>query len=156
MRIISHLVAPRARTASRWLLGTAIMMSRVREEMMGRIMMDRMMPAVRKPTPKFGPVEEACPAEGLEEEGAEDVAHDGDEHKDSPEAVDHAGDGGEELREEGDGRAQGLGAELGNEDCDSKSQGDGDDQREKRGYKRSVDEGEGAEVAGDGVPCLSG
>ena len=71
MRIISQRVAPSASTASRWLLGTAVMMSRVSEEMMGRIMMARMMLAVSRPTPKFAPVEEARPAESLHEERAE-------------------------------------------------------------------------------------
>ena len=55
MRIISQRVAPRARTASRWLLGTAFMMSRVSDEMMGRIMMARIMLAVSRPTPKLAP-----------------------------------------------------------------------------------------------------
>ena len=47
MRIISQRVAPRASTASRWEWGTAVMTSRVSEEMMGRIMMARMMPAAK-------------------------------------------------------------------------------------------------------------
>ena len=55
MRIISQRVAPRASTPSRWLFGTAVMMSRVSEEMMGRIMIARMMLAVSSPTPKLAP-----------------------------------------------------------------------------------------------------
>ncbi len=55
MRIISQRVAPSASTASRWLFGTAIMMSRVSDEMIGRIMIARMMLAVSSPTPKFAP-----------------------------------------------------------------------------------------------------
>ncbi len=42
MRIISQRVAPRASTASRCECGTAVITSRVSDEMMGRIMMARM------------------------------------------------------------------------------------------------------------------
>ncbi len=51
MRIISQRVAPRARTASRCEWGTAVMTSRVSDEMIGRIMMDRMTPAASMPRP---------------------------------------------------------------------------------------------------------
>ena len=44
-RIISQRVAPRASAASRWCCGTTISTSRVIEEMMGMIMMARMIPA---------------------------------------------------------------------------------------------------------------
>ena len=37
-------------------IGTAVMMSRVKEEMIGRIIMARIMLAVSRPTPKFGPL----------------------------------------------------------------------------------------------------
>ena len=100
--------------------------------------------------------EEACPAKSLEEEGPEELAHDRNEHKDSPEAVDHTGDGSQEFSEKGDRGAQGLGAEFGDKDRYSQSQGDRDGQSEKRSYKGSVDEWEGAEVAGDGVPRRAG
>ena len=65
--------------------------------------------AVSRPTPKFGALEEACPSKGLDQEGAEYVAHERDEYKDSPEAIDDAGDGGEQFGEEGDGGAQAAG-----------------------------------------------
>ena len=55
MRTISQRVAPRASTPSFWLMGTALITSRVMEEITGRIMMDRMMLAVRMPSPKFEP-----------------------------------------------------------------------------------------------------
>ncbi len=99
--------------------------------------------------------EEACPAEGLDEEGAENVAHDRDEYKDSPEAVDHAGDGGEEFGEEGDGGAQGLRAEFGDEHSYSQRKGNCQDKGEERGYQCSVDKRKSAEVARDGVPSLT-
>ena len=67
MRIISQRVAPSARTASRWLFGTAVMMSRVSDEMIGRIMIARIMLAVSRPTPKFGAAKESRPAKMLQQ-----------------------------------------------------------------------------------------
>ena len=55
MRIISHRVAPSASAASRCEFGTARMMSRVSDEMIGRIIMARMIEAVSRPTPKLTP-----------------------------------------------------------------------------------------------------
>ena len=51
IRIISHRVAPSASTASRCECGTADITSRVSDEMMGKIMMARITPAERKPSP---------------------------------------------------------------------------------------------------------
>ncbi len=55
MRIISQRVAPSASTASRWLYGTAVITSRVSDEMIGRIMIARITPAASMPMPKLGP-----------------------------------------------------------------------------------------------------
>ncbi len=51
MRIISQRVAPRASTASRCECGTAVITSRVSDEMMGRIMMARITAEAKKPSP---------------------------------------------------------------------------------------------------------
>ena len=51
MRIISQRVAPSASTASRCECGTADITSRVSDEMIGRIMMARITPDARYPSP---------------------------------------------------------------------------------------------------------
>ena len=51
MRIISHRVAPSASTASRCECGTAVITSRVSEEMMGKIITAKITPAERNPNP---------------------------------------------------------------------------------------------------------
>ncbi len=56
--------------------------------------------------------EEASPAQGLHEEGTNRVAHQRHEDKDCPEAIDDAGDSGEQLRKERDGSTQWAGTEL--------------------------------------------
>ena len=118
--------------------------------------MARMMLAVRRPTPKLAPSKKPVQPKYLDEEGAELVAHDGHEDEDGPEAVDDGGDGGEQLGEEGDGRAQGLGAELRDEDGDAEGQRHGDEEREERGGEGAEDEGQRAEVAVDRIPGGAG
>ncbi len=137
MRIISQRVAPRASTASRWLLGTAVMMSRVSDEMMGRIMIARIMLAVSRPTPKLVPPKRPVQPRVFHQEWADEVAHERDENEDSPETIDDAGNGGEQLGEEGDGGAQRPGAKLGEEDRDAERQRHGHQQREQRGSQRA-------------------
>jgi hypothetical protein len=51
MRIISQRVAPSASTASRWCCGTTCNTSRVIDEIMGMIMIARMIPAPSIPIP---------------------------------------------------------------------------------------------------------
>jgi len=51
-QIVSHLVAPRASAASRWLRGTARRTSREIAVMIGRIMIARMIPDARIPMPR--------------------------------------------------------------------------------------------------------
>ena len=64
MRIISQRVAPRASTASRCECGTAVITSRVSEEMMGRIMIARMTPDGEIAEPgRIVVAEESAPAE---------------------------------------------------------------------------------------------
>ena len=156
MRIISQRVAPSASTASRWLFGTAFMMSRVSEEMMGRIMMARMMLAVSRPTPKFGPSKSPVQPSVFTRNGPSDVAHDRHQDEDRPEAVDDAGNGGQQLGQERDRRAQRTGAKLGEEDGHAQRQRNRHAQGKQRGRQRAEDEGQRAEVARDRVPRLTG
>src|SRR3990172_11167025 len=53
--MVSQRVAPNASIASRWLWGTALMTSLDVAVIIGVIMMAKMMPAARNPTPKGGP-----------------------------------------------------------------------------------------------------
>src|SRR6266700_638696 len=70
----------------------------------------------QQPHAEVRATEEARPAQGLHQEGTDRVAHQRHEDKDCPEAIDDAGDGGEQLRKERDGGTQWAGTELGKED----------------------------------------
>ena len=99
--------------------------------------------------------EEATPSEELDQNGIDMLAQDRHQHEDGPDAVDDAGNRGQQLGEESENAAQHLGAHLGNEDGDAHRQRDCDDERNQGGSEGSVNERQRAEVAVDRVPCAS-
>ena len=97
-------------------------------------------------------VEEAGPAERLDQERIHILAQQRHQHKDRPQAINDAGNGGQQFGEKGQRPAQKAGAHFGEEDGDADGQRNRQQQRQKRGNQRAVDERQGAEVAVDRIP----
>ena len=96
--------------------------------------------------------EEARPAERLNEHRIHVLAQQGNEDEDSPQAIDDAGNGGQQLGKKGQRAAQKAGAHFGEEDGDADGQRHRHQQRQERGNQRAIDERQGAEVAVDRIP----
>src|SRR6266481_2387501 len=80
------------------------------------------------------------------------LAHQGNDHEDAEETVNHAGNGGEKINKKFEGVGNSRGSELGQKNRGADAERDGDEQRDGGGDDRAIDEWEGAELIEDGIP----
>ena len=119
---------------------------------MGRIMMERITPAENIPIPVVWAGKNSRPAQGLDEEWIQVLAQQGNQHKNRPQAINHAGNGGQQFGKEGQEATQAGGTHLGEEYSDPYRQRHGDDERQDRRDHGTVDKRQRAEVAVDRIP----
>ena len=87
--------------ASRWLSGTAVMTSREIATIVGRIMIVRMTPALNSPIPNDGPAKNGIQPSHRMIHASTVEPQERAEDEDAPQPDDDAGDGGEQLDQEG-------------------------------------------------------
>ena len=90
--------------------------------------------------------------ERVDQEGLNVLLHERREHEQAPDAVDDAGDAGQQLDGDADRPAQHHRAELGQEERDHQADRHGDQHGDGRGDQRAVDRRQRAEALGDRVP----
>ena len=125
------------------------------DEMMGMIMMARMIPAASMPISVRRAFEEASPAQGLRQERLDVSAQERHQDEHRPEPVNHAGNGSQQFDEEREWPAQCLGAHLGREDGNANRQRNRDDQRQQRRNQRPVNERKSAELLAYRIPVAA-
>ena len=80
------------------------------------------------------------------------MAQQGNQNKDRPQTVNHAGNGGQQLGKERQKSAQPGGAHLSQENGDAYGQGHGDNQRQDRGHHGAIDKRQRAKIAVHRIP----
>src|SRR5665213_4392991 len=96
--------------------------------------------------------EEAGPAEGVNQQRIDMFTEQGHEHEDGPEAIDDAGNGGQQLGKKSQRSAQGAGAHFRKEDGQADGERDGHKEGQKRRDQRAVNERARAELFIHRVP----
>ena len=91
-------------------------------------------------------------SERIDDPGLDMLLEPGREDEKTPDAVDDAGNAGEQLDGDADGTAQRPRTNLGQEDRDADADWNGDEHRQNRGDECAVDRGQRAELLGDRIP----
>ena len=146
------MVAPSASAASRWSRGTARRTSRDTESTNGTIMMARTIPAVRKPIPYDGPLKKRQKSQRLFQRRLNGGSHDRHQQEHAQQTVNHAGNRRQQIADKCEGRRKLRGRKLGQKNRRPHAERNRDDQRDRRGHQRAVNEGQRAEIAGDRIP----
>ncbi len=80
------------------------------------------------------------------------LAHQGNDDENAKEAVNYAGDGGKQVDKEFERVRKSRGREFREKNGRADAEGDGDQQRYRRGDERAVNEGQRSEVIENRVP----
>jgi hypothetical protein len=97
-------------------------------------------------------VEHRDVGESVDQEGLHVRLKPGCKHEQAPDAIDDAGDAGQQLNGGADGALQALRTNLGEKDCDAEADGNPDKHGDSRGDDRPVDRRQGTELLSDRVP----
>ena len=101
------------------------------------------------------PGEDSGPTQGFDQERIQVLAEQRNQHKNRPQTIHDAGDGGQQLGKKGQESAQPGGAHFGEEDGDAYGQGHGNNERQDRRHHGAVDERQRTEIAIDRIPGRS-